>query len=49
MEPNLKNSCHVNRRVLRKAYVQALRPRTLLMLAICSTWWWCRRRSGSCG
>ena len=35
MEPNLKNSCHVNRRVLRKAYVQALRPRTLLMLAIC--------------
>lgn len=35
MEPNLKNTCHVNRRVLRKAYVQILRPQTLLMLAIC--------------
>ena len=35
MEPNLKNSCHVNRRVLRKAYNLILRPRTLLMLGLC--------------
>lgn len=35
MEENLKNTCHVDRRVMRKAYVQALRSSTLAMLVIC--------------
>ena len=32
MEANLKNTCHVDRRVMRKAYAHALRSSTLAML-----------------